>query len=60
MSDGYPATINSYPECNKVVVDAATKIVGVHRASRPQKTMGAEDFAFFLEKRPGALSCNHC
>lgn len=51
--DGYPATVNNYPECNQVVINAATPLVGAHRAAMPQRTMGAEDFSYFLEKRPG-------
>jgi hypothetical protein len=49
----FPPTINSYPECHQVVVRAASKIVGAHRASLPQKTMVAEDFSYFLHARPG-------
>lgn len=62
--ENFPPTINSYPECNQIVVDAATKIVGVQRASIAQKTMISEDFSFFLTARPGTydqtifLICN--
>jgi len=52
---GYPATVNNYPECNAVVAQAATPFVGTHRATRPQCTMGAEDFSYFLEQRPGCF-----
>jgi amidohydrolase len=52
---GYPATVNNYPECNEVVVKAAQRFVGTPRASRPQKTMGAEDFSYFLQQRPGCF-----
>jgi len=52
-TDGFPATDNSYPECTAAVRKAARKIVGEKRASVPQKTMAAEDFSFFLKKRPG-------
>lgn len=52
---GFPSTINAYPECTAVVRAAAAKIVGVERASAPQKTMGAEDFSFFLQERPGCF-----
>ncbi len=51
--DGYPATDNKYPQCNAVVTAAATAFVGAERAAKPQKTMGAEDFAYFLQKIPG-------
>lgn len=53
LVDGYPPTVNSYPECNQVVIDAAIPFVGKERASKPQKTMGAEDFSYFLQQRPG-------
>jgi metal-dependent amidase/aminoacylase/carboxypeptidase family protein len=53
--DGYPPTVNNYPECNKVVQTAASRFVGAERSSRPQKTMGAEDFSYFLQQRPGCF-----
>jgi len=53
FSDGYPATVNAYPECVKVVTAAGAKIVGEAYAAKLQRTMGAEDFSFFLEERPG-------
>jgi hypothetical protein len=43
-----------------VVVRAATKIVGTHRAALPQKTMVAEDFSYFLHARPGRLPAADC
>jgi amidohydrolase len=52
--DGYPPTINSYPEHVDIIVNAAAKIVGSN-ASLPQKTMGAEDFSLFLQQRPGCF-----
>ena len=39
----------------EVVKAAAAKVVGVSRAGLPQKTMGAEDFSFFLQQRPGFI-----
>ena len=53
--DGYPPTVNAYPECVEVVKTAAAKVVGVANAGLPQKTMGAEDFSYFLQQRPGML-----
>lgn len=53
--DGYPATVNAYPEAVKLVRECASQIVGKERSSGVQKTMGAEDFSFFLEARPGAF-----
>jgi metal-dependent amidase/aminoacylase/carboxypeptidase family protein len=52
-TDGYPPTVNSYPQCNAVVNKAAETVVGAARTGRPQKTMGAEDFSYFLQERPG-------
>jgi amidohydrolase len=52
---GYPPTVNAYPECTQRVVDAATPIVGKDRAGMKQMTMGAEDFSFFLQERPGCF-----
>lgn len=51
----FPPTINAYPECTQIVINAASKIVGEKYAARPQKTMGAEDFSFFLQERPGCF-----
>lgn len=53
LLERFPPTINSYPDCYNVVVQAASKIVGPERASLPQQTMIAEDFAYFLQERPG-------
>jgi len=50
----YPPTINTAPEAERLAC-AAEKVLGpgcVERSIRP--SMGSEDFAFFLEKRPGA------
>ena len=52
---GYPPTVNAYPECVNIVTCAAAKIVGTDFASLPQKTMGAEDFSYFLQQRPGCF-----
>ena len=52
--DGYPATINT-PAETQYAAKVATKLLGedkVNTALVP--SMGAEDFAFFLEKIPGA------
>jgi len=43
-----------------VVKQAGTATVGAHRAALPQKSMGAEDFSFFLEKKPGQYSLLYC
>ena len=39
---------------------AAAKIVGEGRTAQPQKTMGAEDFAYFLQAKPGELKVLGC
>lgn len=57
FTENFPPTINSYPECHKVVTRAAAKIVGEARSSLPQKTMVAEDFSYFLHARPGKVFC---
>jgi len=51
---GYPATVNE-PESVDFAADVAREISGdaAVEKKRPRE-MGAEDFAYFLEKRPGA------
>lgn len=51
---GYPGVINTAAE-TEAAIAAAASLVGddkVHTAIQP--TMGSEDFAFMLQKRPGA------
>ena len=36
-----------------MVNKASAAIVGEARTAQPQKTMGAEDFSYFLQERPG-------
>ena len=51
---GYPATLNADAEAD-LGADTAAEIVGEPKVSRsPQPSMGAEDFAFMLEARPGS------
>jgi amidohydrolase len=52
---GYPPTVNSYPECVDIVAKSASKVVGKERATLLQRTMGAEDFSYFLQERPGCF-----
>lgn len=52
---GYPITVNSCQESVMAVTRAAAKVVGEAKASLPQKTMGAEDFSYFLQQRPGCF-----
>ncbi len=50
---GYPATINTASEAN-LAATAAAEIVGTNRVHRGlPPTMGAEDFSYFLQERPG-------
>ena len=51
---GYPPTINVASEAARCA-EAAVAVVGkdaVHTDERP--SMGAEDFAFYLQEKPGA------
>jgi hippurate hydrolase len=51
---GYPATVNSEAEA-ALAADAAAEVVGEGRVDRAvAPVMGAEDFAYMLERRPGA------
>jgi amidohydrolase len=52
---GYPPTVNAYPECVATVTAAAARVVGKEFAALPQRTMGAEDFSYFLQQRPGCF-----
>ena len=50
----YPATVNSHDEA-LFGAEVATELVGAERVIRDlDPSMGAEDFAFMLERRPGA------
>ncbi len=52
--DGYPATVN-HPAETDFIAEAAAAVVGPERVRRNVlPVMGAEDFAFMLQKRPGA------
>jgi hippurate hydrolase len=49
----YPATVNSAPEAEfarQVMVD----IIGADKVKAQEPTMGAEDFSFMLQAKPGA------
>ena len=51
---GYPATVNSAEE-TEFAAHVADQIVGEQNVDRdPQPSMGAEDFGYLLEKRPGS------
>jgi amidohydrolase len=50
---GYPATVNHAREA-ALAAEIADKVVGAEQVERdPAPVMGAEDFAFMLERRPG-------
>lgn len=53
-TQGYPATIND-PEMSDLVKRCAIAVVGEDRVVIPQKTMGGEDFAFFLQNAKGCF-----
>jgi len=51
---GYPPTVNHDDEAD-LGAEVAAEIVGAEQVDRdPLPVMGAEDFAFMLEKRPGS------
>lgn len=51
----YPAVVNS-PLETEAAIEAAARVVGAEKVLRDlQPLMGSEDFAFMLQKRPGAL-----
>jgi hippurate hydrolase len=50
----YPATVNE-PESTALAREAAIAVQGETRVvDLPRPTMGGEDFAFMLERKPGA------
>jgi hippurate hydrolase len=51
---GYPPTVNSEAE-TELAAAAAAAVVGADKVDRaPAPVMGAEDFSFMLEQRPGS------
>ncbi len=53
-SQGYPVTINN-ESAAELVRRCAEKVVGEDRVVVPPKTMGGEDFAFYLQKSKGCF-----
>lgn len=52
----YPPTVNE-PEATRLALAAAEVVVGAAGVETdPKPSMGAEDFAFMLERRPGAYA----
>jgi amidohydrolase len=51
---GYPATVNTEAE-TEIAALAAAEVAGADKVDREREpTMGAEDFAYMLEQRPGS------
>jgi len=53
---GYPPTVND-PDMADRMKRIAGEVVGVDRVVVPDKTLGGEDMAFFLERVPGCFFC---
>ena len=51
---GYPPTIN-HVEMTEMVREVAVGVVGADRVHTSPLIMGAEDFSYFLEQRPGCF-----
>jgi amidohydrolase len=51
---GYPATINE-PAMTQLVMEVAAEVVGAENVIEKAQSMGAEDFSYFLEERPGCF-----
>jgi metal-dependent amidase/aminoacylase/carboxypeptidase family protein len=51
----YPVTSNVSADCVKNVITAASKVVPAQKILPPRSTLGAEDFSFFLNERPGCF-----
>jgi len=51
---GYPPTVND-PVMTDLVRAAATELIGAERVVESPQMMGAEDFSYFLEQRPGCF-----
>ena len=51
---GYPVLIND-PEMSKLVASACSKGIGKENVEVLKPSMGAEDFAYYLEKVPGSF-----
>ncbi len=51
---GYPASIND-PAMTDLVREVVTEVVGAENVIAAEPQMGAEDFSYFLERRPGSF-----
>lgn len=54
LIDGVPPTIN-HPEATKMARKTVTELIGEENVIDAKPTMGGEDFAYYLEKVPGAF-----
>jgi amidohydrolase len=53
-AQGYPATVNE-PGMTAMVMEVAAEVVGAENVIESPPIMGAEDFSYFLEQRPGCF-----
>jgi amidohydrolase len=52
--DGYPALVND-PEMARLVAEACSEGIGKENVELLKPSMGGEDFAYYLQKVPGAF-----
>lgn len=52
---GYPPTVNFEERCVEHVAEAGRRVVPSALVRPPYRSMGAEDFSYFLHERPGAF-----
>jgi len=51
---GYPV-LSNHKKVNRILADSAEELFGKNVISNTPQTMGGEDFAFYLQKVPGAM-----
>jgi amidohydrolase len=51
---GVPPVVND-PDCTALLRTAGTRVLGPHAVVGTEQSLGGEDFAWFLERVPGAL-----
>lgn len=56
FESGYPPTVNDV-EMAARMEHIAADVVGAEKVMVPEKTLGGEDMAYFLEKAPGCFFC---
>jgi amidohydrolase len=54
IQTGYPATVNN-PEMTRFVREMATDLLGKERVHETNQHMGAEDFSFMAQAKPGVF-----